>query len=80
MSQVANENDDNCSVAACDFVQFDQQGDFAEQEEQEQQRPQFGQNPLDRTMNTGSTTTHNHSNGNDLKELKFMMANLEVRD
>jgi hypothetical protein len=73
MSQIPNENEDNRSVAASDFVQLDHPDEVPGQEEQQ---PQFGfqQNPLDWTMDTGSSSNY----GNELKELKLMVANLEV--
>jgi hypothetical protein len=79
MSQIATDNDDNRSVAASDFVQFDQPEEVPDQEGQQQQGQRFGlhQNPLDWTLETGgSTNTNNY--GNDLKDLKWMMANLQV--
>jgi hypothetical protein len=79
MSQIPIENDDdNRSVAASDFVQFDQPDEMADQEVQQdqQEQQQFGlhQNPLDWTMNTGSAVTQNYAN--ELKDQK--MATLEV--
>jgi hypothetical protein len=82
MSQIANENDDdNHSIAASDFVQFDQPDEVPDQQEAQHQQhgqQQFGlhqnQNSLDWIMNTGGTS----NNCNDLKELKWMMANLQV--
>jgi hypothetical protein len=76
MSQIPTENEDNGSVAASDFIQFDQQEDFADQQEGQQEHPQFGcqKNLLDWTMDTGSISNY----GNGLKELKLVIANLEV--
>jgi hypothetical protein len=76
MSQISTDNDDNCSLAGSDFVQLDRPNKVADQEAQKLQEAQFGfqQNPLDWTMNTGSIC----NNGNGLKELKWIIANLEV--
>jgi hypothetical protein len=82
MSQIPAENDDdNHSVGASDFVQFDQPDEVANQQEAYQQQQEHGQqqfgshqNSLDWAMNTGSAS----NNCNDLKELKWMMANLQV--
>jgi hypothetical protein len=73
MSEISTGNDDNRSVAASDFVQLNQPDEMPDQEEQEQF--EFQQNPLDWT-DSESTSTNN--NGNDLKEMKLMIANLEV--
>jgi hypothetical protein len=79
MSQIPNENDDNRSVAASDFVQLDQPDEVPNQDTQQQQQghSQFGlhQNPPDWTMNTGST--HNNYQ-NVMKEQKLMIEKLEV--
>jgi hypothetical protein len=65
MSQIPNENDDdNLSVAASDFVQIDQPNEMPDQEAEAQQH-----DSLDWVMDTESTS---------IKELKWMMANLEV--
>jgi hypothetical protein len=81
MSQILAEKDnDNRSVAASDFVQLDQPDEVPNQQEEQQQhqgQSQFGLHPsLDWTLETGST--HNYENSNDLKEMKWMMANLQV--
>jgi hypothetical protein len=75
MSQIPNENDDNRSVAASDFVKLDQEAE--EVSDQQEEQPQFGlqQNALDWPLDTGSTN-NNYENG--LKEMKWMMANLQV--
>jgi hypothetical protein len=74
MSQIPTENDDNRSVAASDFVQLEQPD---EEPDQQEEQPQFGlqQNPVDWTLETGSTN-NNYENG--FKEMKWMMANLQV--
>jgi hypothetical protein len=75
--QIPTDNDDNRSVAASDFVQFDQPDEVTDQEVQ-QQRFGLHQNPLDWTLETGGST---NNYGNDLKEQKLLMmiATLEVR-
>jgi hypothetical protein len=78
MGQIPTQNDDdNRSVAASDFVHLDLPGEVPAQEAQQQQKqqPQFGlnQNPLD-TMNTGSTSNYD----NELKEHQVTIAKLEV--
>jgi hypothetical protein len=74
MSQIPTENDNNRSVAASDFVQLEQPD---EEPDQQEEQPQFGlqQNPVDWTLETGSTN-NNYENG--FKEMKWMMANLQV--
>jgi hypothetical protein len=73
MNQIPIENDENRSVAASNFVKLEPSDEVPDQEEQ----PQFGleQNPLDWTMDTGST--HNNDE-NVLKEQKLMIEKLEV--
>jgi hypothetical protein len=78
MSQIPIDNDDNRSVAASDFVQLNQQGDFVDQEETQQQQQgqsQFGLHQSFWTMNSESTNK-NYENG--LKEHKLMIKTLEV--
>jgi hypothetical protein len=72
MSQIGD-NEDNHSIAASDFVQFGQSGDFADPQKQQQQL--FGyQNPLDWKMNTRSPGNYGHY----LKELNLKITALEV--
>jgi hypothetical protein len=79
MSQIPNENDDNRSIAASDFVQLDQAGEVPNQQEeqpQQQGQSQFGLNQsLDWTLETGSTH-NNYENG--LEKQKLMIEKLEV--
>jgi hypothetical protein len=66
MSQIPTENEDNRSVANSDFVQFYQPDEVPYQQEAQQQHGQ--------PQNTGSA----HNYDNELKEHKWMIANLEV--
>jgi hypothetical protein len=76
MSQISTENEDNRSVAASDFVQLDQPDEMPDQEEQ---HPHLGlhQNALDWTMDTGKGSSP-YNYGNELKEHKLIIGNLEV--
>jgi hypothetical protein len=66
MSQIPTENDNNLSVANSDFIQLDQPDEVPDKQEAQQQHGQ--------PQNTGSA----HNYDNELKEHKWMIANLEV--
>jgi hypothetical protein len=78
MSQIPNENDDdNRSVSASDFVQLDQADEVPnqqkEQPQQQQGQSQFGlHQSVDWTLDTG------RNYANLLKEQKLMIDKLEV--
>jgi hypothetical protein len=66
MSQIPTENEDNRSVANSDFIQLDQPDQMPDQQEAQQQQEQ--------SQNTGRGRNYD----NELKEHKWMIANLEV--
>jgi hypothetical protein len=80
MSHKPNENDDDNRTAASDFVKIEQPDEVPGQEAQQEEHFDLHQNPLlDWTMKTESTSAAADDNdGNDLKELKVMIAKLEV--